>query len=400
MKNKPIPHLILCLLVGAALLTGCAGLDKVSSMTGFNGIGSEFEVTCTDHPVNQGSVSHPNIVPFSTNRIAVTFFASESLEGCTGVMGVDWPVFSDDEGKTWQSGDPFVWLDGAPDHAVAVTAGQVVAESEGHYGYFFGFTVLSNQHRYASEFWLWPKNGRYLCRAVTSDGGNEWNGPFEVEYKMPENLNPIQLVLPARGIETRDGQIGMIMYGQDKARKYETFYFTSSDGGRTFDYRSTVASTNDAPWGELGPCEPVLVELESGELLCIMRTGSAAYGSQGAPMLESRSKDGGLTWMHKKLTIGGVLPKLIQAQNGKMFMLFGRPGNELAISRNEGKSWSTIGSFSPADYFTSGYVDGLEISGGRLLVVYDRWKRTRQKVWLWEPPPPVNCIIGRFVDIK
>lgn len=388
------------LVVSAVSFSGCSSLDKVSSMTGFNGIGDAFEVACTDHPVNPGSVSHPNIVPFSTNRIVVTYFPSESAEGCTGKMGVDWPAYSDDEGKTWQFGDPFTWLDGPPNHAVAVTAGQVVAESQGHYGYFFGFTVMSNQHRYASEFWLWPKNGRYLCRGVTSTGGNEWNGPFEVEYKLPAGLSPVQLVLPARGIETQDGKLGMIIYGQDTSRKYLTFYFTSSDGGRSFDFVSTVATTNDCPWGELGPCEPAIVQLESGELLCIMRTGSGAYGSAGTPMLEARSTDNGITWKHRKITLGGVLPKIIQTKNKRMYMLFGRPGNELAISRNEGRSWSTIGSLSPADAFTSGYADGMEISNGRLLVVFDRWKRTRQKVWLWEPPPPVNCVMGRYVDIN
>ena len=390
--------MMVCIL--ALMSSGCAGFNRITNLAGGNGIGDEFRVVCSTYTLKQGAVSHAKIVPFSTNRIVVTYFASEGQEGKSGRMACDWPAYSDDEGKTWQYGDPFIWKDGKPKHIVAVTSQQVVVRNEGHYGYFFGFTIMSNNNRYASEFLVRiSKDGRYLGKAVASEGGNEWTGPFEVEFKMPDGIRPGFLVLPARGIETKDGHIGMVMYGRiDK--KYATYYLVSSDKGRTFDYRSTVATISNAPWGAEGPCEAAVIELSSGELLCMMRTGSGAYGNFGKSMLESRSKDGGFIWKSQKTTIGGVMPKLLKAENGNLYMLYGRPGNELAVSRNEGHSWSTIGSMSPADYHTSGYVDGVEISGGRFLVVYDRWQQTTQKVWLWEPPAAVNCIMGRYVQIK
>jgi hypothetical protein len=390
----------LVMISAAAVLSGCTAVSGLKNAVGLNGIGPEFEVACSASGLRQGAVSHPNIVPFSSNRIVVTFFPSKDLESNVGEMGADWPMYSDDGGMTWRGGDPFIWIDGTPDHTVAVTAGQVVAVKDGHYGYFFGFTVLSNQGRYATEFWVMPnKEGRYIIKAVESDGGNAWRGPFDVEYYTPTNIRPEQLVMPARGFETQDGLLGMVTYGK-MGTKYETQYFVSTNKGRSFEYRSTVANMTNAPWGSSGPCEPAMIQLSSGELYCLMRTGSPGYGIAGAEFLEARSKDGGYTWSYRRSLLSGVLPKLIQTQSGDLYALYGRPGNEMSVSRNEGGSWTFVGSFSPADQNTSGYVDGLEVERGRLLVVYDRWQRTRQKFWLWEPPPPVNCIIGRFVDIR
>ena len=54
----------------------------------------------------------------------------------------------------------------------------------------------------------------------------------------------------------------------------------------------------------------------------------------------------------------------------------------------------------PYDRSTSGYIDMIEVSPGRLLIVYDRIKEASSNVWLWEPPAPANVIYGVFVDVQ
>jgi len=179
----------------------------------------------------------------------------------------------------------------------------------------------------------------------------------------------------------RDGSILAAMYGyfktdtvlceafpkEWKLYKYRTFVLRSRDRGKTWDYLATVAY--DPSIGIESFCEADLLDLPNGEILCFMRTG----GSRGkhTPLHLSRSNDDGKTWS-KPVPIAdrGVWPNACRMQNGVLVCTYGRPGNWLAFSLDEGKTWA--GHFRFYTGLTSSYNSIEEVEPGKLLVVYDR----------------------------
>jgi len=394
-------HIILLMM--AVMLSGTACSSMRAQMGIWSGLDKEVIIACADQTVSQGSVSHPFIVPISTSRIAVTYYPSRGMESWHGDMVVDWPAFSDDRGKTWQFGDPMNWASGMPPSITSVTAGQhVVAAQSINGGYFAAFTVLSNEHRFVvGNHFIFPnKSGEWVTTSAKSYGENLWYGPFAVKFDLTGyNEKPTFIYLPPRGIMTETGDIGMAIYVMVNYQ-YQTLYVTSHDGGSNFVYRSNIATIKEAPWGSAGPCEASLVMFSDGELYCLMRTVGGGYGTFGENMVEARSFDAGNTWVAKKSYLRGVQPALVLGEDDTLYCMYGRPGNQVAISRNRGRTWGSQIGVTDADFNTSGYVDGILLDDETLIVVYDRWGRSMQKIWLWEPPPPQNCIISRTVSVK
>ena len=117
-------------------------------------------------------------------------------------------------------------------------------------------------------------------------------------------------------------------------------------------------------------------------------------------MLLGRSSDSGLTWKTRRMTVSGVKPKLLQMSNGVLVCAFGRPGNNLIFSLDNGRTWGNETAITAADIRTTGYCDIVETEPGRLLVIYDAYDTSVAKYWLWDPPQPVNAIWGMYVDVK
>lgn len=393
------------LIAGFATLVGGGPVACTSMRAQFNMMtGSEAEVpiVCATEQVAQGSVSHPYIFQVSSNRIAVNYCPSKGLESWIGEMAVPWPAYSDDGGRTWQFGDPMVWASGTPPILSSVTAGQHVASAQDPNGGFFNaFTVLSNGYRFGANKFLIFKDGKgeWLSTGAATHGDGLWHGAFPVRFDLTGfNVEPQFIYLPPRGIETMDGKIGIALYATVE-RKYQTLYFTSADGGSNFIFQSVIASTNEAPWGSAGPCEAALTIFPDGELFCLMRTAGGGYGTFSEPMVEARSFDGGKTWTTRRSSLQGVMPKLVRGPGDTVYCFYGRPGNQIAVSGNRGRSWGGEIGITESDYNTSGYIDGTVLEDGTLVVVYDRWGRSRQQIWLWEPPPPENCILSRRIKL-
>ena len=153
-----------------------------------------------------------------------------------------------------------------------------------------------------------------------------------------------------------------------KVYKYRTFVVRSTDRGRTWNYLSTVAY--DPSVGLESFCEPDLLKLPSGEILCFMRTGGS--GGKHTPLTMNRSRDDGKTWS-KPIPIAdrGVWPNACRMQNGVLVVTYGRPGNWLAFSLDDGHTW--IGHFCfYQGGLTTSYNSVAEVAPDRLLVVYDR----------------------------
>jgi hypothetical protein len=178
-----------------------------------------------------------------------------------------------------------------------------------------------------------------------------------------------------------DGSLLAAMYGQFKTDrvliptmpakwqcfKYRTFVVRSTDRGRTWRYLATVAY--DPSIGLESFCEADLLTLPGGDILCLMRTGGS--GGRHTPLYQSRSRDDGRTWTPPEpIADRGVWPNACRMQSGLLACTYGRPGNWLAFSLDEGRTWT--GHFCFYTGPTTSYNSVEEVAPGVLLVVYDR----------------------------
>ena len=176
---------------------------------------------------------------------------------------------------------------------------------------------------------------------------------------------------------------------------YSTVVFESEDEGRNWRYLSTVSGPNAVPGAPHGPCEPALVMLETGELMCVMRVG---WEGRGWPMVRSYSADGGRTWSPTDRMPGwSVAPDLLRLANGTLLLCAGRPGSYLWLSTDpRGETWQRIdllahhNKWAPGpehtivsqDFLnreslhkreqTTSYMSMVEVEPDRVLLAYDR----------------------------
>ena len=170
---------------------------------------------------------------------------------------------------------------------------------------------------------------------------------------------------------THGGWVWMATYGAPDAHSPARVpqLFTSSDGGRTFDYRSTIARTPD---GRYLYAEPSLHRSLSGRLWCFLRT----FRQDDAIML-CWSDDDGLSWSEPIVTpiIGHPLDP-VPLSDGRVLLVYGyrhaphgiraRLWNgedtvldaEELILRDDGRSTDL------------GYPWGVELADGTVLVSY------------------------------
>lgn len=168
-----------------------------------------------------------------------------------------------------------------------------------------------------------------------------------------------------------------------------TFIVTSSDEGRNWDYRSTVAVPNRGdPVGE-GFVEPAITRLDDGRLLCIMRSGHRF------PLYASWSADAGRTWSPPMYTglDRGCDPCLITLQDGRVALSWGRrfpegwsvvtpegdkgrfefPGygyTSLSLSNDGGATWT---SHKIMERSGTCYSTLIEVEPGILFMLVDEW---------------------------
>ena len=181
-------------------------------------------------------------------------------------------------------------------------------------------------------------------------------------------------------VRLRDGALLAAMYGyfrtdtvlcpgfppEWKLYKYRTWVMRSTDRGKTWEYLSTVAY--DPSVGLESFCEADLLALPNGDILCFLRTGGQPPYS---PLYLSRSSDDGKTWS-KPAPIAdfGVWPNACRMKSGVLACTYGRPGNWLCFSTDEGKAW--VGHFRLYDGNTTSYNTVEEVAPDTLLVVEDR----------------------------
>ncbi len=157
-------------------------------------------------------------------------------------------------------------------------------------------------------------------------------------------------------------------------QKNRVIVIHSTNEGRTWSYRSTVAFdvTRHIHDRILGFSEPDMVALQSGEVIVFMRT---VAGGGVRPMYVSVSRDGGQSWSNANpVTDRGVSPCVIQMQNGVIVVVYGRPGNWLMFSTDQGQTWTGHFQFymGPKSWDAWNQCALEEVAPDTLLVTYRR----------------------------
>lgn len=128
-----------------------------------------------------------------------------------------------------------------------------------------------------------------------------------------------------------------------------------------------------------GWTEPAFVALKNGTFLSVLRTQDE-YGE--SPMYVSTSTNKGVSWTTPKVFTGaGVLPRLLELDNGIVALASGRPGVQLRFMLNDNPNdWSEpfeMLPWVPNEVFSCGYTQFLQVDANSFLVVYsDFWHRT------------------------
>ena len=308
--------------------------------------------------VIQRDAWYPSAFRFADGRIAVS--AGSFLPGAGR--------WSSDGGRTWQDGPP-----SPANAAVELEGGEVLS---------LGFwtkkrpdgTYSLEQRRSVDGWKTFVAEESVLDVPLSVPCGGD-GGPDEVNQGFLMDHGVIQL---------RNGELMAAMYGNyagDAAKsegygepgfvKYRTIVVFSSDKGKTWGRPVSVGY--DPKVGQEGLCEAGLARAADGDLLCAMRSGGRP-GIPPTPLYVSRSKDEGQTWSTPQPAANkGVWPNLCVLHNGIVICTYGRPGNELVFSDDDGKTWKGAFAYGEGTWgTTSSYNSVLAVGPDTALVVYDR----------------------------
>ncbi|MCX6993902.1 MAG: sialidase family protein [Kiritimatiellaeota bacterium] len=200
-----------------------------------------------------------------------------------------------------------------------------------------------------------------------------------------------------------DGSLLSVMYGgfrddkvQDpttnfKCCKTRCWAMRSTDQGKTWNYLSTIAY--DPSPGPESPCEPALLKLPNGDILCFMRTTSCK-GYE--PLYLSRSTDQGKTWGKREpIADRGVWPNACRSESGILAVTYGRPFQWLAFSADDGKTWEGHHCFYSPNKFIQWYNYVATVGKDKFLAIYQRDGEKDPKTG-----EIITEIVGTFFTVK
>ena len=164
--------------------------------------------------------------------------------------------------------------------------------------------------------------------------------------------------------------------------KSGVFFYRSTDGGHSWSIKGRIPYHPNLvadPKGDkrMDFTEPAFEILKDGTFLCVIRTTD---GAGNGPMYTSYSKDLGKTWTKPEaMAATGVLPKLLQLNNGILVMTSGRPGVQLRFSANgKDKAWTEPFEMLPyeneKDQVSCGYTGLISTGPDSFLIILSDFK--------------------------
>lgn len=166
--------------------------------------------------------------------------------------------------------------------------------------------------------------------------------------KVEEWVQPSVFRLPyfSAVCELKNGELAAVCCGQNPnvADRYcsEVYLITSSDGGRTWEKRSTVAGGyTEMPFGYSADGNEVSLAIDSnGDLYCVMRMDGSIVEPHPTDMLLCVSRDSGYTWSSpRSIADSSVTPHII-ALGDALLTIYGRPSVHVKYSEDYGETWS------------------------------------------------------------
>lgn len=167
------------------------------------------------------------------------------------------------------------------------------------------------------------------------DRKDEW------EERDPSILVPI----PYQVAMLPDGTLLTAMAGQHpevKDRRYDrVLCVESTDGGRIWTKRGTIADQIGLTTHGYGAGEQEIALMPDGSLTCVMRTLMCARKDGTSYLAAARSEDQGRTWSTPEaIAPFSVTPHIAVLENGLVAIIYGRPGVHVRVSGDSGRSWS------------------------------------------------------------
>lgn len=115
----------------------------------------------------------------------------------------------------------------------------------------------------------------------------------------------------------------------------------STDQGRTWTLRGTIADDTTGASHGYGFGEQALARLPNGGLLCLMRTTGSNSIEDTTYLAAAHSQDSGHTWSKvEDFAPFSVTPHLVVLENGCAVAVYGRPGVHVRGSSDSGRTWS------------------------------------------------------------
>jgi len=304
----------------------------------------------------------PNVARLADGKLLAVWGASgRSGETDSRIMG----SLSSDSGKTWSSAaqilsQPKAWNG---DASIVVDGKKTMV-----------FVTVVENPRLIEKLEIW--------KTTSMDFGKTWSNPVLVP--MPHKYSDSKT---HAGLKLRDGTLllpyswdiwieeGMIPKTEGEMN-LKASALISRDHGETWQAGGDVhvEAPRTSPFSTGGACEPGIVQLASGELYMLVRTSTTNAW-------ESRSRDGGKTWTPAKpsaLTAHNTpvalwrldnSPEIVAAWNNSPRY---RWPLTVALSKNEGRSWSTPRELANTPKIKTSYPSITQANDGNIVVVWQQ----------------------------
>lgn len=156
------------------------------------------------------------------------------------------------------------------------------------------------------------------------------------------------------------------------------FFYRSTDNGKSWNIQGRIyyqpdPANDTAGAKHMGLLEPGFEILKDGTFVCVMRTTD---GAGMGPMYASYSADMGKTWTKPEvISANGVLPRVLQLDNGVVVLASGRPGVQLRFLKNyQDRNWTDpfelLPYEKPDETVSCGYTGLISTGKNRFMIVY------------------------------